>query len=249
MSRSILRLWALAGLVLFASPALPAEQETTQRSVEDIEKIVREYLLKNPEVIFEAVERHQAQEREKQAERARTAIVERKKELFEDPASPVAGNLQGDVTLVEFFDYRCGHCKRFAPTLTKLLEQDSNVRVVYKEFPILGPQSVVAARAALAARAQERYHAFHKALMDAKGALGEEEIMKIANSVGVDTERLKEDMKDPAIQKTIQRNYELAQALGITGTPALIVADELVPGAVPLEVLRDKIAQARAKDS
>lgn len=235
--------------MLFAAPALAAENQAQQRSVEDIEKIVRDFLYKNPGVILEAVERYREQQRQEQAERAKLTIRKRKEELFEDPASPVGGNPKGDVTLVEFFDYRCGHCKRFAPSLAKLLEQDDNVRVVYKEFPILGPQSVVAARAALAARAQDRYHPFHKALMSAKGALNEEEIMKIASSVGVDTDRLAADMKDPTIEDAIKKNHELAQALGISGTPALIIEDELIPGAVPLNVLKDKIAKLRAEGS
>jgi len=236
-------------LVLFASPSLAADAEVKQRSVEDVEKIVREFLYKHPEVILEAVERYREKEREERAKRAKMAIIERKKDLFEDPTSPVEGNPSGDITLVEFFDYRCGHCKRFAPSLAKLMEQDPKVRVVFKEFPILGPQSVVASRAALASRAQDRYHGFHKALMSAKSPLSEAEIMKIASSVGLDTDRLKQDMKDPEIEKAIERNQQLAQALGISGTPALIIQDELVPGAIPLDSLKQMIAKARAKGS
>lgn len=237
------------GLVLLASPLFAADKEAQQRSVEDIEKIVREFLFKNPEVILEAVERYRAKQREEDAKRARMAIAERKKDLFEDPSSPVGGNPGGDVTLVEFFDYRCAHCKRFAPSLTRLLAEDDKVRIVYKEFPILGPQSVIASRAALAAQAQDRYHPFHKALMSASKPLNEDEIMKIAASVGVDIDRLKTDMKDPEIEKTIQRNRQLAQALGINGTPALIIRDELVPGAIPLNSLKQMIAEVRAKGS
>lgn len=240
---------SLLGLVLFASPSFPADNDVKQRSVEDVERIVREFLFKHPEVILEAVERYREKQREEDAKRARMAIVERKKELFEDPASPVAGNPSGDVTLVEFFDYRCGHCKRFAPSLTKLLAEDRKVRVVYKEFPILGPQSVIASRAALAAKAQDRYQPFHEALMSTKKPLNEDEIMKIASSVGLDLDRLKQDMKDPEIEKTIQRNQQLAQALGISGTPALIIDNELVPGAIPLDSLKQMIAKVRAKSS
>lgn len=237
------------GLVLLSAPSFGADKEVQPRSVDDIEKIVREFLFKNPEVILEAVERYREKQREEDAKRARMAIVERKKDIFEDPSSPVGGNPKGDVTLVEFFDYRCGHCKRFAPSLTKLLEEDDKVRLVYKEFPILGPQSVIASRAALAAKAQDRYHPFHEALMSNKKPLNEDEIMKIASSVGVDTKQLKKDMKDPEIEKTIQRNQQLAQALGISGTPALIVEDKLVPGAIPLNSLKEMIAKARAKGS
>jgi protein-disulfide isomerase len=248
MSLSFLGLLVAAGLV-FASPALSADGTTQQRSVEEIEKIVHDYLYKNPQVILEAVERYREQEREKQAEQASVVIRQRKKDLFDDPTSPVVGDPTGDVTLVEFFDYRCPHCKRLAPSLAKLLKQDPKVRVVYKEFPILGPQSVVAARAALAAKAQDRYQPFHDALMNANSPLSEEEIMKIATSVGVDTDRLKTDMKDPNIEEAIQKNYALAQAIGISGTPALIVDDELIPGEIPFDKLKEMVAKARAKGS
>ena len=161
----------------------------------------------------------------------------------------MGGNPDGDVTVVEFFDYRCGYCKRFAPTLEKIKKQDPKLRVVYKEFPILGPDSMKGAQAALAAREQGRYVEFHEALMRVRGNLNDKTITAVARSVGLDTDRLRKDMQSPMILNAIRNTRKLAAALGITGTPAVIVGDEIVRGAVPLERLAAMIAAARAKGS
>ncbi len=239
-------------LLLFltgAGSAAGAEQAAGPRSVEEIEKIVREYILKNPEVLFEAVQRHQERQRQQQAERDRAALKEHAKALLTDPDSFVGGNPDGDVTLVEFFDYRCGYCKRFAPTLARITKQDPKLRVVYKEFPVLGPDSFRAAQAALAARNQGYYLAFHDALMGAEGPLTDDAITTVARSVGLDTNRLKKDMETPNVLNVLDNNHRLAKALRIDGTPTLIVGDEIARGAVPLEQLTAMIARARAKGS
>ena len=236
-------------LVAGVTAVTGADQASGQRSEEEIGKIVREYLLNNPQVIFEAVERHRERQKQQQAERDQATLRKHRGKLLADRHSFVGGNPDGDVTVVEFFDYRCGYCKRFAPTLEKIKKQDPKLRVVYKEFPILGPDSMKGAQAALAAREQGRYVEFHEALMRVRGNLDDKTIMAVARSVGLDTDRLRKDMQSSTIRNAIGDTRKLAAALGITGTPAVIVGDEIVRGAVPLERLAAMIAAARAKGS
>lgn len=165
--------------------------------------------------------------------------------LFNDPASPVAGNPEGDVTIVEFFDYNCPSCRKFAPMLAEFLHDDPELRVIYKEFPVLGPDSMYAARAALAARQQNRYHGFHRALMQASGPLTEEKVLEIALEVGLDTAKLKDDMQDPAITEAIERNLALARDLGIYATPSLVIDGHVLQGAVKRDKLAELIEQVR----
>lgn len=235
-------------LLLFlmgAASAAGAEPAAGQRSVEEIEEIVREYILGNPEVLFEAVQRHKEKQRQRQAERDRVAVREHAKELLADPDSFVGGNPDGDVTLVEFFDYRCGYCKRFAPVLEAITRQDPKLRVVYKELPVLGPDSFRAAQAALAARNQGHYLEFHEALMGVDGPLTDDAIRTVARSVGLDLNRLKRDMETPKVLDILGATHRLAEALAIDGTPTLIVGDEIARGAVPIEELTAMIARAR----
>ncbi len=217
----------------------------TPTQVEQIESVIRDYLLRNPEVIIEAVQGLERKQRAEQQRAAQVALAERRGDVFSDPASPVAGNPAGDVTLVEFFDYRCPYCKQVAPALNQLLKEDKKLRFVFKEFPILGPESVTAARAALAAQAQGKYHAFHNALMQLRGNFDEAAVMRVAQSVGLDVERLKTDMKKPEIEENLRKTYQLAKALNISGTPAFVIGERIIPGAIDLETLRLLIRQAR----
>lgn len=212
-----------------------------------IEKIIREYLINNPEVLEEAIRALQAKREERRQTAARTSIRKNRKQIYADPEDPVGGNPNGDVTIVEFFDYRCGYCKRVAPVVDDALAKDKKIRIVYKEFPVLGPNSVLAARAALASRAQGKYLAFHKALMYAKISYDEASIMKIATSVGIDTARLKKDMRAPGIQAQITKIRALARSLGIRGTPAFVIGDQLFPGALTSAQLAGMIQKARNK--
>ena len=236
----------LALLAVTARP-VPAADPSAPPSREAIEQIVRDYLIAHPEVIAEALraleDRQQAEQRQRLAE----AIRAHRDELLADPGAPVGGNAQGDVTVVEFFDYRCPHCRHMAPTVTQLVRDDSKIRRVYKELPILGPESVFAARAALAAHAQGKYGALHEALMAASEPLTQESIMGIASRVGLDTARLRQDMESSEITARLRRNHALAQALGVRGTPALVVGDELVPGAVDLATLAQLVERARGR--
>ncbi len=157
------------------------------------------------------------------------------------------GNPDGDVTIVEFFDYQCGYCKTMAGPMRDLVKTDGKVRWVLKEFPILGPESMVAARASLAAHRQGKYETFHFTLMGLRGRLSEAAIWQAAAEAGLDIARLRQDMADPAIEALINTNYQLAQALQIEGTPAFAIGGTLVPGAAPKEHLSELVRRARAE--
>jgi protein-disulfide isomerase len=167
------------------------------------------------------------------------------RELLDDPADPTGGNPKGDITIVEFFDYRCPYCRRVEPSVAAIIKDDPGLRIVYKEFPILGPESVFAAHVAFAALTQGKYQQFHNAMMAAKGEINEEAILKVATGAGLDVARVKTDMSAPEIDQIIKRNYALADALAINGTPAFVIGDNLIPGAVELEDLKHMIATVR----
>jgi protein-disulfide isomerase len=211
----------------------------------DFESLAKEYLLNNPEVIVEAVTQMEARQRAAQENELTTVVTARHAEIFNDPASPVGGNAAGDVTLVEFFDYNCPYCRQAAPIMQQLQQEDGGVRIVFKEFPILGPGSRFAARAALASQKQGKYVAFHSAMMTYKGQIAEGSTLEIAAQVGLDVEQLKRDMADPAIEAAIQSNFDLADALRVSGTPTFVSGKQITRGLVDLEVMTQLIAAAR----
>ena len=235
----------LGGSLAFAAGPVHAADDLPELSREQIEQIVREYLVENPEVVIEALQAYEQQMAANEEARARESMARLADVIYSDPEAPETGNPDGDVVIVEFFDYRCGYCRRAAPDLFATVADDQGIRLIYKEFPILGEPSVLAAQAALAARNQGLYQPFHEALMVADIDFSEASIMALAESVGLDTEQLRADMDDPAIEDHLRNNYELAQALGIRGTPAFIIGDELIPGAVNRSELEDLVAEAR----
>lgn len=222
-----------------------AEMAPAQRQA--IEAVIHDYLMKNPDVLIEALRAAQDKLSRDSDAKATQALGAHRREVFDDPATPVGGNPQGDVTVVEFFDYRCPYCKQVEPALQKLLGQDKKLRFVYKEFPILGPPSVVAAHAALAAQRQGKYEAFHTAMMAAHGQITDDTVYQIAGSVGLDVDELKRDMTAPAIDRELKANLKLADTLDIHGTPAFIVGDRIVPGAVELDALKTMVSDARKR--
>ena len=225
------------------SPAAPSDPAFQQA----VEQVVEQYIRAHPEVIEQTLQALQAKREAEERDRVRNLIATRQTELLNDPNSPVSGNLEGDVTVVEFFDYRCGYCKRVAGAVTQLQQDDPNVRVVYKDYPILGEASVLASRAALASKAQGKHLAFHEALLASKSELTQETIFNIAAAVGLDKERLNKDMQAPTLQAIIENNQALARELGINGTPGFIIGTELVPGALDLNALKELIAGARIR--
>lgn len=237
---------AVAALLSFA-PAVQAQEDQplNPKQVEAVKKVVRDYIMANPEIIRDAIEALREKQRLEAEEEARKALVDRGKEIFEDPDAPVLGNPQGDVTMVEFFDYRCSYCKAVTDAIFEVMKNDGKLRLVFKELPILGPESVFAAKAALAARGQGKYEEFHRALMKMRGVVNEDSILKTASGVGLDVERLKKDMAAPEIEAHLRRNMELARSLDINGTPAFIIGDRIIPGAVDADTMKKLIEQAR----
>lgn len=208
---------------------------------------VRAYLLAHPEVIVEAVQLYQQKQQAAQAEAAKQTLASKADEILRDPTAPVGGNEAGDVTLVEFFDYNCKYCRAVAPTVAEVLAADTGLRLVYKEFPILGDGSAGAARVALAAARQDqgKYRELHEALMRTSGSVTEASALEAASAVGLDMDRLRRDIVDPALAAAIARNQALATELGINGTPGFVIGQEIVPGAVDRGTLEGLVAKAR----
>ncbi|NQW10214.1 MAG: DsbA family protein [Alphaproteobacteria bacterium] len=187
----------------------------------------------------------EARQQAEQQQAIREAMAAQRAALERDPGDPTIGNPDGDVTIVEFFDYQCGYCKSVMEPLMELVAKDGNIRLVLKEFPILGPASQVAARASLAAAKQGKYDVFHLDLMRLRGRLTEGAIYQVAREAGLDLDILKADMASPAIQAQIQKTYQLAQALQIQGTPAFTIGERLIPGAISQEQMVELVAKVR----
>lgn len=228
------------GLFLGTAPAMA--QEFTEA---EIKQLALQAILENPDIVMEAVAILQARDEEAAAEQARDTLSERRSQLERDPNAPVLGNPDGDVTVVEFFDYNCPYCRRAGEQVSAMLAADDNVRVVYREWPILGEGSTFAARAALASRAQDKYAEFHEALMAARGRVDETSVMQIAAGLGIDVTQLRRDMDDPSVQDHIDTTMALAQSLGFSGTPSFVIGEALAPGLVDAEQLLAMIEDAR----
>jgi protein-disulfide isomerase len=257
MSFKPLRLLSAVAAVAIAlsSPALAQEDQAPQSDPAgalstmtraEIEAVVHDYIVAHPEVVVEALNAYQAQQEEAARQAQLAALSDLSDQIYASPGSPVVGNPEGDVTLVEFFDYQCGYCKRMEPARAQLLDEDSGLRIVMKEFPILGPASITAARASLAAERQGRYEDFHETLMNFRGTLTDDVIYQTAADLGLDMDKLREDMQDPAIAEELRDNMDLAQALGVNGTPAFIINGQIVPGAVGYDRLKAEIEAQRA---
>lgn len=225
-------------------PVPLAAQEFSQGQREEIGAIVRDYLVKNPEVLREVIEALERKEREQGEAATTAALTERAAELYRNEDDLVAGNPDGSVTMAEFFDYNCGYCKRAISDVLALIESDGDLKVVFKEWPILGEGSRFAARAALASRRQGKYWEFHRALMETR-SVTEQTTLEVAERIGLDVEKLKADMDRPEIAAVIDRNMRLASALGIQGTPAFFVDDQAIHGAVGHEALAQAIGKVR----
>ena len=239
----------LLGLSLAsARPAVAQQASFSPAQKAEIEAMIRSYLVKNPEVLVEAMHALDAKQQASAAEASRAAITANRKEIYEDGVSYVAGNPKGDVTIVEFFDYRCPYCKQMQPHIQTVLKEDGKVRLILKELPVLGPESVVASRAAIAAleQGQGKYLAFHDAMMAFRGQLSDAEIFRMAGEAGLDLAKLKTDMEAPKVAAVLHANLALANKLGIDGTPGFVIGGELVPGAISLDSLRHLVQAARS---
>lgn len=242
-----LLLAAVGGYALKEFAAARDSAEAPPVASSSIDQQISQYLKNHPDEVLAALGLAQANAEKQKAADAQLAVAEQQDQIFNNPADPVIGNANGDVTVVEFFDYRCPYCKRVADSLMTLVKDDPNVKVVYKEFPILGPGSLVAAKIALAAHRQGKYEQVHAAFMAHKGSFEQADLLDLAASVGADPAKLAVDMEDPAIQGLLQANDSLAAALGITGTPGFLFGKQLIPGAVSLEDMKKLVNEARAQ--
>lgn len=237
---------ALATLFLFLLPwTAGAAERFNAKDKAEIESIIHDYLVENPEVLVKAFETLERRQETAKLAQSQAAVEANRKAIYEDPSDHVAGNPDGDVTLVEFFDYKCDYCKRSFEPLMDFVEKDGNIRLVLKEFPILGPNSLLATQAAIAAKNQGRYFEMHRALYKHKGGIDEDAIMAVAGDLGLDVVKLRKDMGDPAIQDQVSRTYRLAEQLGIDGTPAFIAGGTIYPGAVDAARLDAMVKDAR----
>ncbi|MBA8880724.1 DsbA family protein [Phyllobacterium myrsinacearum] len=230
-----------------AATSQPAMSSTVNRA--EIEAIIKDYLLKNPEVLLEAQAALSAKQEATQQQAQGQVISQNSEKLFNSPLDAVFGNPKGDVTVVEFFDYNCGYCKRALPDMDALLKSDPNLRFVMKEFPILGPDSTKAHIVAKAFKAlmPEKYLEFHRDLLGHDGRATEEAAMQIAIKLGGNEKQIREKMKSPEIAQAFQQNYDLANSLNINGTPSYIIGNEVVPGALGADALAEKISHIRNK--
>ena len=231
--------------------AMATTSSFSPQQTQQIEQIVHSYLVKNPQILVEVSQALQQQQMAKMQQAAVKGISQNAKDIFDNSASPVVGNPQGNVSIVEFMDYQCPHCKDMEPIMNELIKNDSQLRVIYKELPIFGANSEYAAKAALASVKQGKFIAFHDALLKDKNPLTQDEVLKVAKSVGVDTAQMEKDMKDPVIEQQLKDNLKLAQALNLMGTPAIIVANRdgsknvFIPGTTSKNDLQQLIAQMR----
>ena len=243
-----LSLVAFAALTLLSwgSPAHSA-QPLSAAQTESVNKLIHDYILAHPEIVIEALQEGQQKADAAKAAADESTLAQHQKELLHDPDSPVLGNPNGTVTLVEFFDYRCPYCKSSAPSVTELIRGDPTLRVVMKELPVLGPESVFASRVALAVVRHGKYAAFHDALLANKGTLDNDKTLEIARLFGLNPAKLQKESADPAITANIQADLDLSRTLGIDGTPTFVVGNTIIPGVVSLDDLKQAVADARAR--
>lgn len=239
--------FALSCALLFSTPSYAQDARQSKPPVSEIEAVVRDYILKNPEIIIEALEILEERRASAQFEHQKQLIDTNKQTLLASEHQTVLGNPQGDVTLIEFFDYNCGFCRQSLQPLKQLLEEDRNLRVVLKEFPILGPESQEASRVAIAASKidPEKYLQLHVRMLQSPGQANERIALLIAEDLGFDMEKLREVMKAPAIDEAIGEVYGLATELGLSGTPTFIIGSEVIPGAIGHDALREKVDSMR----
>ena len=236
----------LAVGVLCAGYSMPARAEAfTPEQKKELEVLFKDYIQKNPEVILESVQAYQIKEDERRQKSAQENLKEYKEKLVNNLDLPSAGNPEGDVTVVEFFDYNCGYCKKAYEDVMKLLEEDNGVRVVFIDLPILSEESRVMAKMSMAAQSQGKYFDAHKALMGYRGPRGEENFLKVLAEAGVDVEKMKAEMVSPDIDVALGRYAKIANDLNIRGTPGFVVGDSLMPGYVGLEGMKHAIEEAR----
>ncbi|OYX72877.1 MAG: disulfide bond formation protein DsbA [Rhizobiales bacterium 32-66-11] len=246
------RLGPRAALAAFAALAPALALVTPAAAFTDAEKaemgpVIRDYLLKNPEVLQEAITVLESRQQQAESAGRKDALAKMKDLVFNSPRGVVVGNPKGNVTLVEFFDYNCGYCKHALADMNALMKADPNLRIVLREFPVLGPASVEAAQVAVAVRmvAPEKYLAFHEALLGGKGQADRARALAAAKEVGIDPALIQKQATSPELNATLDESMKIAQALGLNGTPSFIVGDDVIVGAVGFDKLKSAVDAAR----
>ncbi|MBI1301297.1 MAG: thioredoxin domain-containing protein [Alphaproteobacteria bacterium] len=237
----------LSVLFLFGAGLQPLQANAQSFSAEqkkELEELFKEFLADNPESILKSVDDYRAEQERKSQQSAKDSLKEYK-DHFKDNSLPMAGNPSGDVTVVEFFDYNCGYCRKAFEDLNNLINEDKNLRVVFQELPILSPSSKTMAEIALAANMQGKYFEMHRALMDYRGSQTADEYYKLAQNLGLDVEKLKTDSQSAEVQDHLKKTMDIASAVGIRGTPGFIIGDEIYPGYIGMDGLKSAIKKAR----
>ncbi len=251
MRSSLLKLGqavALVGTLAIAPAAMAQNAVFTDQQKQAIGEVVKDYLLKNPEVLTEVISELEKRQAEAQQVAQAGAVKETRQSLLNASHSYVVGNLSGDVTLVEFFDYNCGYCKKALADVQTLMKSDPKLRVVLKDFPVLGPDSVEASRVALAVKNQlqgQKLLDYHVKVMDSRGRVNAERAIAVAKEMGVDVARLQKDMEGAEVRNALQENMALGDRLSLTGTPAFVIGETVIPGAVGIDPLKQVIANVR----
>lgn len=240
---------ACAALLALSLPQASRADEFSAPQKSEIERIVRGYLIAHPEVLQEAMAELERRQTAAEAEKHKAAVKDHAQNLFNSPRQVVLGNPNGDVTFVEFFDYNCGYCKRAMTDMMALLKDDPKLKVVLKEFPVLGPGSVEAAQVATAVRMQDKsgkkYLDFHQKLLSGRGQANKATSLAAAKEAGLNMAQIEKDLASPEIKTSLQEAFKLAEALGLNGTPSYVIGSEVVIGAVGLPALQEKINTAR----
>ena len=246
---SMSRLTAAAAVLLVLGVAAAPAQSVSEAQRGEFEKIIRNYLINNPEVLQEAIAELEKRQAKAEAEKHKVAVKDNADALFNSPRHVVVGNPKGDVTFVEFFDYNCGYCKRALEDMNTLMKADPKLRVVLKEFPVLGPGSMEAARVGVAVRMQDKtgkkYLEFHQKLLTGRGQVDKARALAAAKEVGLDVARIERDLGSDEVRASIEESFKLAEKLGLNGTPSYVIGGDVVVGAVGLATLREKINGAR----
>ena len=248
---SIFRVWpialALTILVEAAGDARAQSFSPAQRG--EIEAIIKNYLIKHPEALQEAIGELEKHQTVVEAEKVKSVIRDNHATLFSSPRQVTIGNPNGDVTLVEFFDYNCGYCKRALADMIDLMKADRKLRIVLKEFPVLGQGSVEAAQVAVAVRMQDKdgkkYLEFHQRLLGNRGQIDKARAMATAKEVGLDIARVEKDLTSAEVKATLEESFKLAEPLGLNGTPSYVIGSDVVVGAIGFQALKEKVSAAR----
>ena len=242
---------ALFAILIAMPAATPARaQSFTADQRGEIERIVKEYLLSHPELLQEVMSELEKRQAVAEAEKHRAAVKQYSEAIFSSPRQVTLGNTQGDVTVVEFFDYNCGYCKRAMSDMLDLMKNDAKLKFVLKEFPVLGEGSMQAAQVAAAVRMQDKsggkkYLEFHQKMLTGRGQADKARALAVAKEIGMDVARIEKDIAGEEVKATLEESFKLAEALGLNGTPSYVVGNDVVVGAVGLNTLKEKVNAAR----